>query len=120
MFRVPFFARHTEGIGKLSNEKIFKNYRFEDGTVNYLAILALSHGFDTLQRLGGDMRLISTRVFSLAQYLHEKFLTLHHSNGNPAVKLYRDTDYSDCRTQGGVVNFNLLRDNSQYIGYTEV
>ncbi|KAK7583838.1 hypothetical protein V9T40_004801 [Parthenolecanium corni] len=109
----------------LSDERLHRKREniteaFEDGTVNYLAILALSHGFDTLQRLGGDMRLISTRVFSLAQYLHEKFLTLHHSNGNPAVKLYRDSDYSDCRTQGGVVNFNLLRDNSQYIGFTEV
>lgn len=94
--------------------------RFEDGTVNYLAILSLPHGFNTLQRLGGNMKLISTRVFSLAQHLHEKLLTLHHSNGNPAVKLYDDTDYSDYRTQGGVVNFNLLRSNSQYIGYTEV
>lgn len=110
-------------IGSLKIEYLLKkmnNSRFEDGTVNYLAILSLSHGFDTLQRLGGDVRFISTKVFSLAQYLHEKFLTLHHSNGSPAVKLYRDTDYSDHRTQGGVVNFNLLRNNSQYIGYTEV
>lgn len=35
---------------------IFFDYcRFEDGTVSFLDIIALRHGFDVLERLGGNI-----------------------------------------------------------------
>uniref|UniRef100_A0A1B6ED13 MOSC domain-containing protein n=1 Tax=Clastoptera arizonana TaxID=38151 RepID=A0A1B6ED13_9HEMI len=94
--------------------------RFEDGTINFLSIVALNHGLNSLKRLGLTMTMISNHSFTLAQYLHGKLLTMHHNNGQRAVKLYCDTDFSDEAIQGGIVNFNILRSDGSYIGYTEV
>lgn len=95
-------------------------YRFEDGTLNFLSILALNHGFDSLQKLGLTMHMISLHCFTMAQYLHRKLMSLHHSNGRRAVRVFCDSDYSDPNTQGGVVNFNMIRSDGSYIGYMEV
>lgn len=63
---------------------------------------------------------ISKHVFSLAKTLHHSLLTLHHCNGKPVVKLYSDSDYEDRSSQGGIVTFNLIRSNGEYVGYMEV
>lgn len=93
-------------------------YRFEDGTVPFLSIASLKHGFDILSEL--TMERISQHVFSLAKLLHRSLLTLHHFNDKPVVKLYSDSDYEDRDNQGGVVTFNLMRSNGEYVGYMEV
>lgn len=59
-------------------------------------------------------------MFSLARHLHHSLLALHHQNGAPVVKLYSDTDYEDEKIQGGIVSFNVLRANGEYVGYMEV
>ena len=41
--------------------------RFEDGTLPFLEIAALVHGFSTLQRLAGSMEEISIHTWSLAR-----------------------------------------------------
>lgn len=64
--------------------------------------------------------MISKHAFSLAKYVYKNLLTLHHSNGKPATILYHDSSYEDSAFQGGIVNFNLLRPNGDYIGYAEV
>ncbi|XP_011875726.1 PREDICTED: molybdenum cofactor sulfurase [Vollenhovia emeryi] len=92
--------------------------RFEDGTVPFLSIASLRHGFEILSRL--TMEQISRHVFSLARTLHHSLLTLHHCNGKPVVKLYSDSDYEDRDSQGGIVSFNLIRSNGEYVGYMEV
>nr|XP_031838344.1 molybdenum cofactor sulfurase isoform X2 [Nomia melanderi] len=92
--------------------------RFEDGTVPYLSIASLRHGLDILSSI--TMQKISKHVFSLAQFVHNSLLTLHHNNGKPVVKLYSDTTYEDCDLQGGIVTFNLIRSSGEYIGYMEV
>ncbi|CAG2059987.1 unnamed protein product, partial [Timema podura] len=94
--------------------------RFEDGTLPFLSILALRHGFDTLKQLCGSIEDIAMHTFSLAQSLFLNLISLHHSNGAPAVVLYTDTDYQNIDTQGGIVNFNLLRANGEYVGFVEV
>lgn len=66
------------------------------------------------------MRNVAQTTFNLAQYTYIKLLKLHHSNGKRAVELYTDTDYSSHLHQGGIVTFNLLRDNGEYIGFMEV
>lgn len=63
---------------------------------------------------------ISRHVFSLARTLHHSLLTLHHCNDKPVVKLYSDSDYENRSTQGGIVTFNLIRSNGEYVGYMEV
>ncbi|RZF34799.1 hypothetical protein LSTR_LSTR007851 [Laodelphax striatellus] len=94
--------------------------RFEDGTLNFLSIISLRHGFTMLKELYTDIKYVSEHCHTLARYLHHKLLHLHHSNGNPAVVLYHDTDFEDQATQGNIVNFNILRTSGDFVGYAEV
>lgn len=100
--------------------------RFEDGTVSFLSIMALKHGFNTMHSTisPGEnektMELISEHTFKLAKTFYEKIKTMKHFNGSPIACIYADTEYADIRKQGGIVNFNLLRSNGEYIGYSEV
>uniref|UniRef100_A0A1Y1MDE5 Aminotransferase class V domain-containing protein n=2 Tax=Photinus pyralis TaxID=7054 RepID=A0A1Y1MDE5_PHOPY len=94
--------------------------RFEDGTVPFLSIMALKHGFDTLQRLSVTMRVISHHTFALARYVYDSLKQMRHNNGEPVAVLYHDSDFHSIDSQGGIVNFNLLRDTGQYVGYAEV
>ena len=43
------------------------SHRFEDGTLPFLDIVALRHGFGALQRLAGPMETVSSHTFSLAR-----------------------------------------------------
>jgi molybdenum cofactor sulfurtransferase len=79
----------------------------------------LQHGFNSLKELAGDMASVMLHTFSLARYLFQFLLTLHHSNGSPATILYCDTTYEDASTQGNIVNFNMLRPNGAYVGFIE-
>ncbi|CAH0558996.1 unnamed protein product [Brassicogethes aeneus] len=94
--------------------------RFEAGTLPYLSILAIRHGFETFKRLNLSWELISSHTFSLAQYVYKNLLVMHHSNGQPLAKLYHSTIFEHESTQGGIINFNLLRCTGEYIGYSEV
>lgn len=95
-------------------------FRYEDGSLPYLSIYSLNEGFNTFSRFKLDMQMISKHIFHLAKYLYANLLTLHHGNGKPAVILYHDTTFEDSRYQGGIINFNLVRENGQFIGYAEV
>ncbi|KAK5644280.1 hypothetical protein RI129_008125 [Pyrocoelia pectoralis] len=94
--------------------------RFEDGTLPFLSIIALKHGFDTLQRLKLSMDNISCHTFSLARYVYSNLKLLRHSNRKPVAVLYHDSDFDSINSQGGIVNFNLLRPSGEYVGYAEV
>lgn len=95
-------------------------HRYEDGTVSFLSIAALRHGFDTLNRFNLNMETVSKHTFHLAQLTYQKMTRLRHENGQALAVLYGKTDYTDRRRQGGIVTFNLLRSNGSYIGYSEV
>ncbi|KAK9721920.1 MOSC domain [Popillia japonica] len=112
-----FMALSTDNVAV---PRAILHERFEDGTISFLDILALKHGFATLKRLKLDMNLISQHTFSLAKYVFNQLLLLHHWNCQPVAILYHDTTFGDRNHQGGIVNFNLLRSNGQYIGYAEV
>jgi molybdenum cofactor sulfurtransferase len=66
------------------------------------------------------MASVMQHTFSLARYLFQFLLRLHHSNGSPATVLYCDTTYEDASTQGNIINFNMLRANGEYVGFIEV
>src|SRR5262249_15692666 len=59
---------------------------YEDGTVNYLAMPAVSLGIEFIESIGMDM--IHTRVMSLAGWVLEHLNALRHSNGTPVVRIY--------------------------------
>ncbi|XP_050419672.1 molybdenum cofactor sulfurase 1 isoform X2 [Adelges cooleyi] len=93
---------------------------FEDGTVDFLSIIAIDHGLNTLRELAGPMQSVSQRVFELAAYLYAKMCTARHGNQKPLFRIYTDSDYTCREFQGGVVNFNVLRANGEHVGYNEV
>ncbi|XP_041371535.1 molybdenum cofactor sulfurase-like [Gigantopelta aegis] len=94
--------------------------RFEDGSLPFLDIIALRHGLEAFNRIGGDIIKVSNHCFSIGRYFHHNLVHLHHGNQNPLAKIYCDTSFEDPTKQGSIVNFNLLRTNGDYIGYAEV
>ncbi|XP_059046054.1 molybdenum cofactor sulfurase [Achroia grisella] len=99
--------------------------RFEDGTLPFLSIVALKHCFDAMTKLipkvinNDIMETISHHTFNLAKDLYCQLGKLHHKNGDKAVVLYMDSDFTDIRKQGAIVTFNLMREDGTFIGYSE-
>ncbi|XP_069709090.1 molybdenum cofactor sulfurase [Phaenicophaeus curvirostris] len=94
--------------------------RFEDGTVSFLDIIALKHGFDVLEKLTGGMEKIKQHTFALAHYTYNVLSTLKYANGAPVVRIYSDTDFSNPDLQGPIINFNVLNENGEAIGFSQV
>lgn len=69
---------------------------------------------------GDIMETLAYHTFYLAKDLYHNLRELKHQNGRKAAILYMDSDFSDINKQGGIVTFNLLREDSSYIGYAEV
>jgi selenocysteine lyase/cysteine desulfurase len=76
---------------------------FEDGTVNYLNIPAVEIGLKWIESIGIDR--IHTRVMCLTGWLIDQLLSLHHSNGQPLIRLYGPPT-TDRR--GGTVQVNFF------------
>uniref|UniRef100_A0ABM5GQW4 Molybdenum cofactor sulfurase n=1 Tax=Pogona vitticeps TaxID=103695 RepID=A0ABM5GQW4_9SAUR len=94
--------------------------RFEDGTVSFLDIVALKHGFDALERLTGGMENIKQHTFALAHYTYRILSSLKYANGVPVAQIYSDTDFSSPDVQGPIINFNVLDENGDIVGYSQV
>jgi len=95
--------------------------RFADGTVHYLGIASLWHGYEALERVGG-MEAIARHTTTLANYLHDHLRSMRHANNNPVCKIYSSSSSSpsSSSSSGPVVTFNLLRPGGEYVGYAEV
>jgi len=98
----------------------FLGDRFEDGTIDFLSVIAVGHGLDALRALAGPMPAIGQRTFGLAARLYHRMHGTRHGNGRPMFRMYADTGYEREDTQGGVVNFNVLRANGDHLGHNEV
>uniref|UniRef100_A0A8C6XBC0 Molybdenum cofactor sulfurase n=1 Tax=Naja naja TaxID=35670 RepID=A0A8C6XBC0_NAJNA len=94
--------------------------RFEDGTVSFLDIIAVKHGFDVLEKITGGMENIKQHTFALAHHTYSVLSTLKYANGAPLVRIYSDTDFSNSDIQGPIINFNVLDENGDTIGYSQV
>ncbi|CAK1546069.1 unnamed protein product [Leptosia nina] len=114
---------YPTGLGALIRETTCE--RYEDGTVPFLSILALKHCFDTLYSLiptiveNNVMETISHHTFYLAQDFFKQLINLKHENGNKAAHLYMDSDFTDLKTQGSIVAFNIKRKDGSFVGYAE-
>ncbi|XP_028458461.1 molybdenum cofactor sulfurase isoform X2 [Perca flavescens] len=94
--------------------------RFEDGTVSFLDIIAVNHGFDALYRITGGMHNIQQHTFGLARYTYMLLSSLCHGNGLPAAQIYSEGQFESPITQGAILNFNLKDCYGQIIGYSQV
>lgn len=95
-------------------------FRFEDGTLPFLDIIALNHAFDAFEKLTGSMNAVLNHTYTLALYTYNNMCALKHVSGKPLCKIYCKTGFKDVTAQGPIINFNLLRTNGTFIGYSEV
>lgn len=94
--------------------------RYEDGTINFLNIIALDHAFDTFERIYGNIKNVSNHVTSLNTYLSRNMRSLHHWNGKSVCTINSDRDFSDSEKQGGILSFNVKRSDGSFVGYVEL
>ncbi|KAF9345795.1 hypothetical protein BGX26_002730 [Mortierella sp. AD094] len=105
--------------------------RFEDGTLNFLDIVALDLAFDSVREIFGSYSNISPHVTTLHRLMYKSMKGLKHYNGAPLCDIYvegEDQDekvmesqlVGDPETYGPILNFNLKRSNGKWIGYGDV
>ncbi|XP_069476626.1 molybdenum cofactor sulfurase [Ambystoma mexicanum] len=125
----PLLRKHYFGGGTiafyLTNEGVYVpkesvSERFEDGTCSFLDIIALKHGFDALERLTGGMKNIREHTFALACYTYTVLSALRYDNGLPVARIYCKTGFKSWDVQGPVISFNILDENGDIIGYSQV
>jgi len=78
----------------------------EDGTLGFLNIAALKHGFNMLQQLGG-MKAVEGHVEALRCWTFDQLVGLKHSNGSPLLTLFGAHDQGP-QHQGGIFQFQVL------------
>jgi molybdenum cofactor sulfurtransferase len=116
--RRPWFAGGTVNFATVQGQTHILGPReagFEDGTLNYLSIPAVTIGLEHLQRIGLDV--VSTRVHSLTTWLLERLLALNHSNGRPMVRIYGPAASS---MRGGTVALNFYDPDGHLLDYRRV
>ncbi|KAI1300079.1 hypothetical protein EDD11_006324 [Mortierella claussenii] len=106
--------------------------RFEDGTLNYLDIVALDLAFESMKELYGSYSNISPHVTALHRLLYKTMKGLKHYNGVSLCDMYVDGEeqkdgkllesplVGNPETYGPILNFNLKRSNGKWIGYGDV
>ncbi|KAI7818532.1 pyridoxal phosphate-dependent transferase [Gamsiella multidivaricata] len=106
--------------------------RYEDGTLNYLDIVALDLAFESIREIYGSYSNISPHVTALHRLLYRTMKDLKHYNGAPLCDIYVDSEdptkteeienklIGNPETYGPILNFNLRRSNGSWIGYGDV
>ncbi|KAK2972002.1 hypothetical protein RJ640_005022 [Escallonia rubra] len=91
----------------------------EDGTISFLSIASIHHGFKILNTL--NISAISWHTASLATYVRNMLLALRHDNGTHVCTIYgvHQSEVS-CNELGPTVAFNLKRPDGSWFGYHEV
>ena len=101
----PWFAGGTITVASVQPERYYlaeAPAAFEDGTLDYLNIPAISIGLKHIESIGLDM--IHERVRCLTGWLLENLLEIKHENGKPLVKIYGPVT-TEMRGGGIALNF---------------
>ena len=109
MLRRPAFAGGTVEFASILVDRYQLEpgaRAFEDGTINFLAIPAVSSGLAFLQRV--DHRAIQSHVRRLTERLLEGLVSLQHPNGSAAIRIYGPRSMTQ---RGGTIAFNLIAPN---------
>jgi selenocysteine lyase/cysteine desulfurase len=88
---------------------------FEDGTINYLSLPAITIGLRYLA--GVDVETVHARVRCLSGWLLDQLRALRHGNGAPLVRLYGPAQNEG---RGGTVAFNLLTADGAVVDCAQV
>lgn len=114
----PWFAGGTVSLVSVQYESYFlanDHERFENGTVDYLGIPAISFGIDFINDIG--MQRIKTRIKALANYFKTRVENLKHSNGEPMIKLFGP---SVIKHKGGTFILNFRDVNGNIFAFENV
>jgi selenocysteine lyase/cysteine desulfurase len=114
----PWFAGGTVRFVSAQNHVHLQHVTgraFEDGTLNYLGIAAVSTGLEFLQGIG--IGRINAHVMELTRDLLERMAGLTHGNGAPMVRFYGPCDMTD---RGGTIAFNLLDPAGELVDFRAV
>jgi molybdenum cofactor sulfurtransferase len=85
----PWFAGGTVSLSAINYSSFFlkpDHERFENGTINYLNIPAITTGLDFITAAGIDN--INSRIKDLGHLFLYNLPKLQHNNGMPLIKLY--------------------------------
>jgi molybdenum cofactor sulfurtransferase len=113
--RRPWFAGGTITVVSVQRDRYYLQEgaeAFEDGTLNYLALPAITIGLRHLQQVG--LETIHTRVQSLTGWLLHALDGLRHSNGNALARVYGPLDMVG---RGGTVALNFYDRDGRFIDH---
>jgi molybdenum cofactor sulfurtransferase len=103
----PWFAGGTIRLASVQDESWHSlaapPASFEDGTVDYLGIPAVTLGLEYVAGVGVDV--IHDRVMTLTSWLLVQMDGLRHGNGSPLVRVFGPRDVT---SRGGTVAFYVL------------
>jgi selenocysteine lyase/cysteine desulfurase len=88
---------------------------FEDGTPDFLNIVAVPAGLAVLRGVG--MQRIQDHVGRLTGRFLDGLAGTRHASGAPVVEIYGAPDMRD---RGGIVAFNVLESNGRVVPYIDV
>jgi molybdenum cofactor sulfurtransferase len=80
--------------------------------------LAVHYGLAFLNGLG--MANIQSHVWNMTVRLYKRLIRLKHSSGLPLCEVYGNHVAGKMELQGGVVAFNIIRNNGSFFGYSNV
>ncbi|XP_044962488.1 molybdenum cofactor sulfurase isoform X1 [Hordeum vulgare subsp. vulgare] len=91
----------------------------EDGTISFLSIASLQHGFKIIEMLTTSA--IARHTSSLATYVRKKMLDMKHKNKKNVCIIYGQeaSKVADLKTSP-TITFNLKREDGTWFGYREV
>jgi selenocysteine lyase/cysteine desulfurase len=105
--RRPWFAGGTITVASVQGEGWHHlapgHAGFEDGTVDYLGLPAVTIGLEHLAAIGVDV--IHERVMALTGWLVEQLASLAHADGSPLARVFGPTDLT---RRGGTIAFYLV------------
>lgn len=96
--------------------------QLEDGTLPIHSIIALQSAMDIHKKLFGPFESVSSHTMFLAERLYNQLVALRHANDHAVCKIYNDpgSSYTDSRTQGPIIAFNLQNENGEWVSNAEV
>jgi len=102
----PWFAGGTITVASVQGEKHYladAPAAFEDGTLDFLNIPAVTIGLEQLEAMG--LELVHERVRCLTGWLLTNLKEMKHSNGRPLIKVYGPVD---TKKRGGAISTNFF------------
>jgi len=118
----PWFAGGTIEVASVQADRYVLARgaaAFEDGTLSYLDIPAVSYGLDLMEEIGVER--IQLRVACLTRWLLGRLRELRHAGGTRLVRVYGpDGANGGGRPRGGTVAFNLYDASGARIDHQRV